>query len=387
MDLLSVKESDIFFSKQIFYIYKGNSILLFIFKKSLACKNKNIKESKKFICPFKNCQRSYTLKNILLAHLRTHYGIKPFICSYCSKSFNEKGNLKTHIRIHTGERPFKCKKCNKGFKALGQLKDHLISHTGFKPFQCPYCQKFYRRKEILKNHVIIHAKDPYFQTNQQKFKEMLDNVKNMKNIMHEFDSSDSFYKSNSLDSNFNYSISSNEESKQSLNSAKSTNSSNNLSISSKEEKKLNKSHIFSLKKVKNKRSEKKENKIYLIEKVNTKNKVLKENCPNLINNLNDIISSTIDFSLKIDNNNHLLNFENNDFSFQKLPEMVEKEKDLAMKVKNNELTPDICIEEQNINIISDKEDNEDDDSCSKMTNLYIQDYNNDKKIVNYLMGF
>jgi hypothetical protein len=355
-------------------------------KDLLACKNKNIKESKKFICPFKNCQRSYTLKNILLAHLRTHYGIKPFVCSYCSKSFNEKGNLKTHIRIHTGERPFKCKKCNKGFKALGQLKDHLISHTGFKPFQCPYCQKFYRRKEILKNHVIIHAKDPYFQTNQQKFKEMLDSVKNMKNIMHEFDSSDSFYKSNSLDSNFNYSISSNEESKQSLNSAKSTNSSNNLSISSKEEKKLNKSHIFSLKKVKNKRSEKKENKIYLIEKVNTKNKVLKENCPNLINNSNDIISSTIDFSLNIDNNNHLLNFENCDFSFQKLPEMVEKDIDLAMKVKNNELTPDNYIEEKSINNISDKEDNEDDDSCSKMTNLYIQDYN-DKKIVNYLMGF
>ena len=62
------------------------------------------------------CQKSYGLKNILLAHLRTHYNIKPFICSYCNKSFNEKGNLKTHIRIHTGERPFKCKNVKKDLK-------------------------------------------------------------------------------------------------------------------------------------------------------------------------------------------------------------------------------------------------------------------------------
>ena len=356
-----------------------------IFAYIIACKNKNIKESKKFTCPFKSCQRSYTLKNILLAHLRTHYGIKPFVCSYCGKSFNEKGNLKTHIRIHTGERPFKCKKCNKGFKALGQLKDHLISHTGFKPFQCPYCQKYYRRKEILKNHVIIHAKDPFFLSNEQKFREMLDNVKKMKNIMHEFDSSDSFSKINSLDSNCNYSISSNEDSKQSLNSVKST---NNLSISSNEEKQKlnNKSHIFLLRKVKNKKSEKKQNKIYLIEKVNSKEKALKDNyCPNLVNNLSDIISSAIDFSLK-EENNYLLNFENNDFSFQKLPEMVGKEIDFSLKGKNNEITPDNCNEEQNIKNINENENDEDDDDCSKMTNLYFQEYN-DKKIVNYLMSF
>jgi uncharacterized Zn-finger protein len=43
----------------------------------------------------------------MIAHLRTHFGIKPFICSFCFKKFNEKGNLKTHLRIHTGERLFK----------------------------------------------------------------------------------------------------------------------------------------------------------------------------------------------------------------------------------------------------------------------------------------
>ena len=67
-----------------------------------------------------------------MTHIRTHYKIKPFICTYCSKTFNENGNLKTHLRIHTGERPYQCLECNKNFKALGQLKDHILSHTYYK---------------------------------------------------------------------------------------------------------------------------------------------------------------------------------------------------------------------------------------------------------------
>ena len=124
----------------------------------------------------------------MIAHLRTHYGIKPFECSYCKKQFNEKGNLKTHIRIHTGERPFHCNLCSKSFKAFGQLKDHLTSHTGIKPFKCPVCFKNYRRKGILKNHMLINIKDNkirnvfYFQdpVNEKKINYYIKNI-NIKN--------------------------------------------------------------------------------------------------------------------------------------------------------------------------------------------------------------
>lgn len=385
MELSSLIESDKSLSKKIFYIYKGNSTYHLFLKIRIAYKNKSIKEPKKFICPFKNCQKSYTLKNILLAHLRTHYGIKPFVCTYCNKSFNEKGNLKTHVRIHTGERPFKCQKCNKGFKALGQLKDHLISHTGFKPFQCPYCQKFYRRKEILKNHVIIHAKEPYFQNNQHKFNEMLDNVKKMKNIIHDFDSSDSICKNNLTDINLN-SISSNENSKQTLNSVKSTNSSSNFYTSSKEEKKIS-TDFLSKSAGKNENNKKQ---IYLIEKVSPKknciiNDILKEN---YYSNwpLNDIMSSTIDFSLKEESNNidrNLLNFEKNDISFQKIPELEEKEIGFSLKFKNNDFTLNSYNKDQNINN-NENEINEYDDCHSKMTDFF-QEYDN-KKAVNYLIN-
>ena len=394
----------IFYFQNKFFTFTKVFIYIINFLKSIiiAYKNKNLKEQKKFICPFKNCQKFYALKNILLAHLRTHYGIKPFVCSYCGKSFNEKGNLKTHIRIHTGERPFKCKKCNKGFKALGQLKDHLISHTGFKPFQCPYCQKFYRRKEILKNHVIIHAKEPFFQKNKEKFQEMLNNVKKMKNIIHDFDSSDSICKSNSIDSNSNCSISSNEDIKQSLNSSKITNSSstNNSNLSLSEEKKIdiNKTkNIFLPKKVKTEKQthiiEKNEdkNKINLIEKFNTQNEFIINNklfkddyYLEWPNSLNDIMSSTVDFSLKDENSNidnYLNNFENKDFSFQKMPNMAEKESNFSLNNNKNDFYLN-KYNENNINNFENDKDNdiesEEDDCCSKITNLYYQEY--DKKI-------
>ena len=338
------------------------------------------------------CQKSYGLKNILLAHLRTHYNIKPFICSYCNKSFNEKGNLKTHIRIHTGERPFKCKKCQKGFKALGQLKDHLISHTGFKPFQCPHCKKFYRRKEILKNHVIIHAKEPYFQNNKEKFQEMLNTVKKMKNILYNFDNSDSASKSSTSEGILNYSISTNEDIKSNLNCNKNDNAikiNNKMNSTKKESININKNKkLFVQKELKNELKENCENKINLVDKTNLNNEFLVNfqlfkddytlDWPNL-NDLNDMMPSTADISLKEDNNaieNNLIKLENRNFSFRKVPDIIEKENVFSLKNKINDLNFYFNnSDEKNL----DNDENE--DCCSKMTNLYIQEYE-EKKINN-----
>ena len=155
-------------TKYIFYVRKSNYLFIFIFLSTIFSfefidyiKGKK-KKSYLYICPFKECKRKFKYRNNLMTHVRTHYKIKPFICTFCSKSFNEKGNLKTHERIHTGERPYQCKECSKNFKTFGQLKDHILSHTDYKPFQCPYCFKNYRRKGILKHHMKIHLKDPQY---------------------------------------------------------------------------------------------------------------------------------------------------------------------------------------------------------------------------------
>ena len=372
-------------ANQIFYIYKGmliynsNNIIILnnLFFNKIAHKSLNKKEPKLFICPFKDCKKTYTLKNILLAHLRIHYGIKPFICKYCSKSFNEKGNLKTHIRIHTGERPFKCKKCKKGFKALGQLKDHLISHTGYKPYQCPHCKKFYRRKEILKNHIIIHSKETFFKNNKEKFQEMMNEVKEMKHIRHIFNDLDIDSKKKN-DSNiiFSSTFSKDKIKKNNITTFKSTFlSSNPNNQNQKKEKSLKKKKNFEKNLEYGKRVvDKNISNFYRInDEFLLKNKFFEEECCNVWpNEVNNILSSTVDFSIKEENNN---NFESHDFNFEKelTFKKPENENIIYPQIKTNKIN--LIFYENNCNYNKYEKD-----ECSNMTNLYLNEYEHKKYV-------
>ena len=122
------------------------------------------------------------MKNKLLAHIRAHFGLKPYECHMCSKSFNDKGNLKTHLRVHTGERPYKCNICSKAFKTEGQVREHFGSHFKNKPFQCPYCLKYYKRKGVLKYHMLIHRNDPSFLEKKDYYEEMVKKLDNKNSV-------------------------------------------------------------------------------------------------------------------------------------------------------------------------------------------------------------
>ncbi len=68
------------------------------------------------------------------------------ICHLCNKSFTKKGNLEAHMRVHTRETPFQCGKCPKSFTQKGNLKAHMRVHTCETPFQCGKCPKFFNQK-------------------------------------------------------------------------------------------------------------------------------------------------------------------------------------------------------------------------------------------------
>ena len=49
----------------------------------------------------------------LSRHLKTHIGMKPYLCNQGDKAFLISHYLRKYIRIHTAEQPYQCNKCEK----------------------------------------------------------------------------------------------------------------------------------------------------------------------------------------------------------------------------------------------------------------------------------
>jgi len=59
------------------------------------------KQTVAYVCKYEgNCNQEFQRSWNLLDHIRMHYNIRPYSCSYCDFKFTQKGNLNKHMLKH-----------------------------------------------------------------------------------------------------------------------------------------------------------------------------------------------------------------------------------------------------------------------------------------------
>lgn len=117
-------------------------------------------QDKRYLCDHEGCDYATVCASSLTCHKRIHNNVKPFKCQVdgCDYASEQSSNLHTHMLTHTQERKFKCLTCGATFNHKSSLMTHERTHSGEKPFVCDYddCDAAFAQSHDLTIHKKRH---------------------------------------------------------------------------------------------------------------------------------------------------------------------------------------------------------------------------------------
>ena len=85
-------------------------------------------------------------------HVETH-GQNKHRCEICNKTFTTKNYLTEHKRTHREPEEYSCDKCLKVFGSKSNPRGHIkTKHESTSSYSCEYCSKKFERAFSLKRH-------------------------------------------------------------------------------------------------------------------------------------------------------------------------------------------------------------------------------------------
>ncbi|XP_065174397.1 zinc finger and BTB domain-containing protein 49-like [Sycon ciliatum] len=108
------------------------------------------------------CGKVFRQENYLHVHMRTHYGVKPYVCEQCGKAFTRTSLLAEHKRLHGNDFQFVCNICGKSYRWNSSLQLHMQTHTDKKDHVCYICKRAFRWRIALRRHMTEHAEESPF---------------------------------------------------------------------------------------------------------------------------------------------------------------------------------------------------------------------------------
>ena len=116
------------------------------------------------ICP--ECGRCFGYRQLLMTHLVTHSGERPFQCRFpgCEKRFGQCSTRNYHECVHSDARPYVCSECGLGFKLATVLRLHVKRMHGVdddeSAHHCDQCGRQFKMISGLRSHVrTVHSDD------------------------------------------------------------------------------------------------------------------------------------------------------------------------------------------------------------------------------------